>query len=838
MRRALILLFLLILPVLSATAEDGHQAWLRYARLDRALAQSYRSLPSNLVVLGDSAVLRSAQSEWIRGVHGMLGGTIRPRALTRHQSFVIIGTREKVIGGLGDVRAPDLAPDGYWLASVKVAGEKMLVIAGGSDRGALYGIFAMLSKIARGENIDALNEVQNPAAPLRWINQWDNLNGSIERGYAGNSIFFEKAGARTDLHRAGEYARLLASIGINACAVNNVNADPRVLNDDFLPDLERIAAAMRPYGVQLAIAINVSKPKQAGELGTFDPLDPRVQTWWNHKFDTFYRAIPDLAGVVVKADSEGQLGPSVYGRNAAQAANVIARAIRPHHGVVFYRAFEYDHHLDWHDPKADRARAAYDIFHPLDGQFDDNVIVQIKNGPIDFQVREPASPLFGGMPRTNEAIELQITQEYTGQQKHTVYLAPMWKQTLDFDMRVDGRSTLVRDIVVGKSFARPLGGFVGVANVGLDENWLGNDLALANLYAFGRLAWNPELSAESIVEEWTRLIFGNDPEVIHQVRTIQMASWPAYEHYTGPLGLQSLTNITGPHYGPAPESQEKNGWGQWIRAEHDGVGMDRTVATGTGFVGQYSPEVQERFEYIEHTPENLLLFFHHLPYSYRLHSGKSVIQALYDLHYQGAEEAQGLVDDWKSLAHRVDDQRYNAGHAQLSYQADHAKVWRDAINDWFLKTSGIPDEHGRVGHHPGRIEAESMKLENYRVVEVTSWEGASGGKAVSCPREGKCSAETKFDGAPGQYDLAVQYFDLRHGVATFRFLVNGRVIDSWKADQQLPGDTLSADSSVRRHIPSVTLHTGDVLRMEGIEANGDLAALDYLEITRRHEEGP
>ena len=833
MRRLLTLLILLLASGTFACAEDGHDAWLRYARLEQPTIQTYRSIPPRLTVLGESVLSRSAQSEWIRGLHGMLGRTVDPARIAGRRPSVVISSREQLLHTFGELQVPEMTRDGYWLAWSSPDGQRDLLIIGGSDRGALYGTFALLGKIARGENIDSLNEIQNPAAPLRWINQWDNLNGSIERGYAGSSIFFEKAGVRADLHRATEYARLLASIGINACAVNNVNADPRVLNDDFLPDLEHIAAAMRPYGVQLAIAINASKPKQSGELDTFDPLDPRVQAWWNKKFDTFYRAIPDLAGVVVKADSEGQLGPSVYQRSPADAANVIARAIRPHHGVVFYRAFVYDHHLDWHSPKADRARAAYDLFHPLDGQFEDNVIVQIKNGPIDFQVREPVSPLFGGMPHTNEAIELQITQEYTGQQKHTVYLAPMWKQVLDFDMRIEGRSTPVRDIVTGKSFTRPLGGFVGVANVGLDDKWLGNHLALANLYAFGRFAWNPELSPETIVDDWTRLTFGNHPEVVKQVRTIQMASWLAYEHYTGPLGLQSLTNITGPHYGPAPESQENNGWGQWIRAEHNGVGMDRTIATGTGFVGQYPPEVQKEFERAENTPEDLLLFFHHLPYSFRLRSGKTLIQTLYDLHYQGAVEAQGLLDGWKPLMHRMDDERYRDILTQLSYQADHAIVWRDAINDWFAKISGIADEQGRVGHHPDRIEAESMKLENYRIVELTSWEGASGGKAVSCPREGKCSAETKFEGADGHYDVAIQYFDLRHGIATFKFLLNGRVIDAWKADQQYPGDMVSADSSVRHPIYDVALHAGDVLRIEGVEANGDLAALDYLEITPR-----
>jgi alpha-glucuronidase len=375
------------------------------------------------------------------------------------------------------------------------------VITGSTDRAVLYGSFSLLRKIAQGDSVAQLDEVQTPSAPIRWVNQWDNLDGTIERGYAGPSIFFEKRHVRADLERASEYARLLASIGINGCNVSNVNADLHILDSDFIPQLARIADVFRPYGVQLGVAVNLSMPKQVGGLDTFDPLDPKVAAWWKTRFDEAYKAIPDFGGVVVKADSEGQLGPSVYGRNPADAANAIARALKPHGGIVFYRAFVYNHHLDWKNVKADRARAAYDIFHPMDGQFDDNVIVQIKHGPIDFQVREPVSPLFGGLQKTNEAIELQITQEYTGQQRHTVFLIPMWKEVLDFNLGVDGRNTPVKDIVAGRTFHRPLGGYVGVANVGMSTNWLANHLAMANLYGFGRLAWNPNLPSQALAEE-------------------------------------------------------------------------------------------------------------------------------------------------------------------------------------------------------------------------------------------------------------------------------------------------------------------------------------------------
>ena len=832
MQRTILLFVASLLLTCPGFSESGGDAWLRYARLDPVVASRYASLPAAVVSLDHSAVLQSAQTELLRGIRGMLGRTLRTEDRVPAEAVIVAGTVEGLrILDAGFHPPGDLQADAYALISTHIQGQNALVITGATDRAVLYGAFALLRRIAEGESISALNEVQQPSAPVRWVNQWDNLDGSIERGYAGRSIFFENRSVRPDLTRAAEYARLLASVGINGCNVSNVNADLHILDPDFIPQLARIADVFRPYGVQLGVAVNVSMPKQVGGLDTFDPLDPKVADWWKKKFDEVYRQIPDFGGVVVKADSEGQLGPSVYGRNAAEAANVIAKALKPHGGIVFYRAFVYDHHLDWNNPKADRARAAYDIFHPLDGQFDDNVIVQIKYGPIDFQVREPASPLFGGLVKTNEAIELQITQEYTGQQRHTTYLVPLWKEVLDFDMAVGGRHTPVKDIIAGRSFHRPLGGYTGVANLGLSTEWLANQLALANLYGFGRLAWNPDLSSQTIAEEWTRLTFGNDPVVVKQVTNILLDSWPAYERYTGPLGLQTLTNITGPHYGPAPESQDHNGWGQWIRADHDGVGMDRTVATGTGFVGQYSPSVQNIYESSANTPDNIVLFFHHLPYTYQLHSGKTVIQTIYDSHYEGAEKTADFVREWKSLKGRVDDERYEDVLAQLKYQSGHAIVWRDAVDDWFHQMSGIDDQDGRVGHHPNRVEAEAMELRGYKIFEPASWEGASGGKGVACATgTAPCSAQTKFNGAAGWYEVDVQYYDLSNGTSNFKVSVNGQVVDEWRADLLLPGEEPSADSSVRHRTRGLALRPGDVIRIEGTPDGAERAPLDYMEV--------
>ncbi len=532
--------------------------------------------------------------------------------------------------------------------------------------------------------------------------------------------------------RVKEYGRLLASIGINGCAISNVNADPKILSPDFIPEIAKIADALRPWGVHVALAVSFDSPKKIGGLDTFDPLDPKVIAWWKSTTDGIYKSIPDIGGFVLKADSEGRLGPSVYGRSHADAANVVARALKPHNALFFYRGFVYDNHMDWNNLKNDRARAAWDNFHALDGQFDDNVIIQIKNGPIDFQVREPASPLLGALEKTNEAMELQITQEYNGQARFMMYEVPMWKETLDFDMQAAAGPTPVKALVSGKVFHQKTGGFVGVSNVGLDDNWLGNHMSQANLYGYGRLAWNPDLSVKDITDEWTKQTFGSNPKVVDTIGAMQMSSWRTYENYTGPLGLQTLTDITGNHYGVSVEASENNGWGQWHRADAQGVGMDRTV-TGTGYTQQYRPPVAKMFEALETCPDDLLLFFHHVPYTYKLQNGKTVIQDIYDSHYLGAEEVTRYVEDWKSLKGLIDDERYASVLKMLEYQAGQAVLWRDAVSNWFLRESSIADSKGRVGNYPNRYEAEKMKLDGYTEVAVKPWEAASGdGKAVQC----------------------------------------------------------------------------------------------------------
>jgi alpha-glucuronidase len=820
-----------LLTALPLHAENGADAWLRYAPLDEASAGPYRtSLPASIATCTTTPVAQSAERELLRGIRGMLGRTLRVQSSVPKESAIVLGT-------LADLKqaAPQLhleaqlPPDAYWITTASLNGIPYTVITAANDRGVLYGAFAFLRKIALGESVERLDEKQSPHAPARWVNEWDNLDGSIERGYGGRSIFWDNGQAREDLSRVGEYGRLLASLGIHACAINNVNANPRMLATDFMPQVARIADAFRPWGVRVALAVDFGSPKTLGGLDTFDPLHARVASWWKDRVDALYAVVPDLAGFVLKADSEGRVGPSTYGRTHADAANVVARALAAHGGLLFYRGFVYDHHADWTNPKNDRGRAAYDNFQPLDGKFDANVVVQIKHGPIDFQVREPASPLFGALEKTNQAIELQITQEYFGQARHSVFLVPMWKSALDFDLHDGEGPTPVKALVAGKTFHRPTGGFVGVSNVGLDENWYGNHLSQANLYGFGRLAWDPDLSSQRIVDEWTKLTFGGDSKTVETINSIQLTSWRTYENYTGPLGLQTLTDIVGNHYGVSVEASERNGWGQWHNADEKGAGMERTVAHGTGYTGQYRPFVARVYESLETCPDELLLFFHHVPYTYRLHSGKTVIQHLYDAHYEGVDAVEDYVRQWKSLKGRIDDRRYDEVLAQLQYQSGQAEVWRDAVNNWFLRASGIPDAQGRVGHHPGRFEAESMKLDGYTVRDVTPWEAASGGKAVSCA-VAKCSAILRYEGPSGWYTLSVRYFDQIDGISRFRLLVGDQLVDEWSAGDRVPTRRIDASSSARRVVPGIALRPGDEVRIEGVPDGGETAALDYIEI--------
>lgn len=813
-------------------AENGIDAWLRYAPLSSSTVSSAAAVPTNIIALNHTtgSPVYTASIELHNGISGILGVmTNVANQPWNANASVVVGTVLQYNTAYKANLAPQLVEDGYWL---NTTGSQVQIL-GQNERGALYGAFQYLSMLAQG-NFSQVAYVSNPHAPVRWVNQWDNLDGSIERGYGGVSIFFTNGTVVQDLSRAALYARLLASIGINAVVVNNVNANSSILSDRNIEGVGRIADVFRPYGVQLGLSLDFASPMDFGNLTTYDPLDPSVINWWTNITNVLYKRIPDMAGYLVKADSEGQPGPIVYNRTLSQGANLFAKAVQPHGGILMFRAFVYNmlNESVWTE---DRANAAVDFFKPLDGQFMENVVVQIKYGPIDFQVREPTSPLFANLMNTSTAIELQVAQEYFGQQCHLVYLPPLWKTVLDFDLRVQNQSSVVSDIISGKRFNRPLGGSAAVVNVGTNTTWLGSHTAMSNLYAYGRLAWDPSSDPQSILQDWTRLTFSADPVVLDAITNISMISWPAYENYTGNLGIQTLTDILGNHYGPKPSSQDNNGYGQWTRADHLTVGMDRTVANGTGFSGQYPPQIHSMYENLQTTPDNLLLWFHHVNWTQPLpQSGVTVIQHFYNAHYDGSGTAQTFPTTWQSLQGKIDTERYNEVLFRLTYQAGHSIVWRDAVNDYFHNMTSIDDTANRVGNHPLRIEAESMTLTGYTIRPVDPFEFASNKTAiVTSTNTTTGTASTALNFTSGTYDLAVQYYDLIGGRSQYEVSINNKTVGTWVGDSEdtlghAPTVQLDGTSATRITFRNITIAMGDVLKIVGTPDGIEPAPLDYV----------
>lgn len=623
-------------------------------------------------VLGDDPSLQTLREEVASAVW-LHGGALAETAAAADLVFAL------------DAHAP---VDGFDLA----ADEAAFVVHSASARGLIDGYFHLLRTPATAWQ----GGRYEPKLGLRMLDHWDNMTahpvmGEVERGYAGGSIFFAYGQVREDLGRVEAYARLLASVGINRVSINNVNVHQReaLFITELLPGVARIASIFRRWGIRVHLSVNFFAPMSVGGLETADPADARVQQWWAEVVAGIYEVIPDFGGFVVKADSEGQPGPIKYGRTHAEGANLLARALKPHGGLLHWRAFVYNHEQDWRDRTTDRARAAYDHFTPLDGAFDDNVILQVKHGPLDFQVREAISPLFGATQRTNIALELQVTQEYTGQQKHVCYLGPWWEEILQFPVAADDAPL---------SQAIP-GGIVAVSNVGNDEFWTGHPLAQANLYAYGRLAWDPALDANEVLHEWARLTFSDDPECVQGVVAVMRDSWQTYEKYTAPLGVCFMVQ-PGHHYGPSVDGYEYSKWGTYHFADRDGIGVDRTVATGTGFTSQYRSPWRERYEDLACCPDELLLFFHHVPYSHVLHSGKTVIQHIYDTHFEGVDEVERQRIRWEALAEgvgRTASSRFHARVSSLLEEQQRCSIeWRDQVNTYFWRKSGIPDAEGRT----------------------------------------------------------------------------------------------------------------------------------------------
>lgn len=578
-----------------------------------------------------------------------------------------------------------------------------LYVVGLQDKGVLYGMFHLLILLAQKSELVGIQILENPYNDVRMLNHWDNMDefafmGSVERGYAGNSIFFENREIVKDKRRIKAYARLLASIGINSVSINNVNIhelESKLITKELLPEVSKIADIFRSYGVTLFLSINYASPMTLGGLKTSDPLNADVRTWWKKQLADVYEFIPDFGGVVVKADSEGRPGPFTYGRTHADGANMLAEALEPYGGLVFWRCFVYDCKQDWRDRKTDRARAAYDHFMPLDGTFLDNVILQIKNGPIDFQVREPLSTLLGGLTKTNQTIEFQVTQEYLGHSKDVCFLVPQWKEYLNFDTHAKGEGSTIDKITNGSFYGCKHGGVVAVSNIGNDANWTGHKLAQANLFGYGRLIWNPKLTAEEIATEWIKLTFGNNAQVLENIKYILLESWPTYEKYTAPLSVGFMVQPH-LHYGVNIDGYEYSKWGTYHFADCNGVGVDRTKATGTGFTHQYFESNAQMYENIETCPDELLLFFHFVSYRHVLQSGKTLIQHIYDTHFEGVDDVKTFIKKWNQLEGKIDDTSFHNVKERLVLQLANAKEWRDQINTYFYRKSGIADEHGRT----------------------------------------------------------------------------------------------------------------------------------------------
>lgn len=678
----------------------SYSSWLQFEAITESeFKTKYLHFCSNITVISSSEVIDTAVAELKQGIQSMLGKEPQiSKNLT--EGGILIGTTDSLNDAnfdLSKIELSDIGEEGYIIKAITNSGNPRLLLTAKTDKGLLHAAFHLLRELQCHGDISRLSIIENPKNRLRMINHWDNIDGSIERGYAGKSIFYNENKITSDTKRIKDYARMLASVGINAISLNNVNVhevETNLITETYLDEVAKLADIFRTYGIQTFLSINYASPIQLSDITTADPLDENVRNWWKEQAKVIYNYIPDFGGFLVKADSEHRPGPFTYGRNHADGANMLAEALAPYNGIVIWRCFVYNCLQDWRDRSTDRARAAYDHFKPLDGEFLSNVILQIKNGPMDFQVREANSPLFGAMEKTNQMLEFQITQEYTGQQRHLCYLIPQWKEILEFDTFAKDKGSKIKNIVDGSLFGYEHSGIAAVVNVGLDYNWTGHTLAQANLYGYGRLIWNPDLEVETITTEWIQQTFGHDVDVQEKITYMLLNSWGIYENYTAPLGVGWMVNPNH-HYGPNVDGYEYDRWGTYHFADWKGIGVDRTVQSGTRYTSQYFKENMEMYESLATCPDELLLFFHHVPYTHQLKSGETVIQHIYNTHFEGVEQAGELVSSWQQLEGKIDSERYQDVLARLTYQAEHAKEWRDIINTYFYRKSGIADEKNR-----------------------------------------------------------------------------------------------------------------------------------------------
>ena len=663
--RALIAALFLLALAGPAKAEDGYRLWLRYDPLPAEVRQRFAPSVTEIVVQSNGAIARSASSELQHGLSGLLAKPIPVRQSVDRSGAIV-----------AELKKAGLGSEGFTIRSTRVSGHRATVITASDERGLLYGAFALLRRVQTEQPIDQLDLRDRPRLALRMLDHWDNLNGSVERGYAGRSLWDWRTLPDWKDPRYTDYARADASIGINGVVLNNVNAEADILTGPYLKKVKALADIFRPWGIRVYLSARFSAPIDIGGLKTADPLDPAVRAWWKAKSDEIYAQIPDFGGFLVKANSEGEPGPQDYHRTHADGANMLAEALRPHGGIVLWRAFVYS------SMNEDRAKQAYDEFQPLDGKFADNVIVQIKNGPIDFQPREPFHPLFGAMPHTKLAMEAQITKEYLGFNTHLAYLGTMWEEVLKSRTWRPQPSSRVKDSISAMA---------GVANTGSSRSWSGSQFDQANWYAFGRLAWDPQASAQSIAEEWTRMTWGNDQRIVKTVVPMMMGSRQAVVDYMTPLGLAHLMG-TDHHYGPAPwvSDLQRPEWNPvyYHRADANGIGFERTME-GSNALSQYATEVQLGFVDVDNL--DFLLWFQHVPWDQKIElTGRTVWEELVWRYDHGLDEVRAMRRHWETLRGSVDEQRFAEVSAYLAIQEREAKWWRDACIAYFES----------VSHHP------------------------------------------------------------------------------------------------------------------------------------------
>lgn len=708
-RHIISLLALLLFAASAVSAEDGYRLWLRYEQVPPSMLAEYRSRITSAIVEGRSPSAEIIKNELRNGLNGLLGTSV-PLAekVERDGAIVVVTSNSSLINGAQwKQQLMALGPEGFRIATLTVAGHSVTVIGSQSEAGALHGVFYYLRLLQTLKPIARLDVSEKPRVQLRILDHWDNLDGTIERGYAGRSLWnWSELPQKID-PRLVDYARANASIGINGVLINNVNANAQILTADYLGKVAALADLFRPYGIRVYLSARFSAPIELSGLKTADPLDNEVIAWWKHKAGEIYRLVPDFGGFVVKANSEGQPGPRTYNRSHADGANILAAAVAPHHGVVIWRAFVYDY-----KPGYDRAGAAYSELQPFDGKFAPNVLLQVKNGPIDFQPREPFHPLFGAMPRTQVVPEFQITQEYLGFSNHLVFLAPMWREFLDSDTYARGRGSTVTRVVDGSLYRQKITGIAGVANTGTDRNWTGHHFLQANWYAFGRLAWNPDLSSQQIAGEWIAMTLTHDPRASSAIARVMLESREAVVDYMTPLGLHHLF-WGGHHYGPAPwwDKEKRDDWNPvyYHRADARGVGFDRTP-TGSNAVAQYHEPVSQRFGSLSLCPEKYLLWFHHLPWDHRLRSGRTLWDEL-ALHYQrGVNWVRAMRKQWEALRGTIDSERYEEVARKLSIQERDAIVWRDACLLYFQTFSKRP--------LPAGVEKAAKSLDEYKANSI------------------------------------------------------------------------------------------------------------------------